>query len=163
MEISKNSNLRPACCSFTFDKVRNKLRVVIKSCSVAATQRSFCAGYIHKYFGVIMKLSLQLYWDPNYSFHIILQNNPKSFGALTRKEMPNGYLRDRVITLPQSLDLSLHILFFPYDWLERLWDSKTETIGKIGRSSGDRIEIGPRRLLSIQLGHQLEEARIFET
>ena len=112
MEISKNSNLRPACCSFTFDKVRNKLRVVVKSCSVAATQRSFCAGYIHKYFGVIMKLSLQLYWDPNYSFHIILQNNPKSFGALTRKEMPNGYLRDRVITLPQSLDLSLHILFF---------------------------------------------------
>lgn len=122
MEISKNWNLRPACCSFTFDKVRNKLRVVIKSCSVAATQRSFCAGYIHKYFGVITKLSLQLYWDPNYSFHIILQNNPKSFGALTRKEMPNGYLRDRVITLPQSLDLSLHILFFPYDWLERLCD-----------------------------------------
>ena len=77
--------------------------------------------------------------------------------------MPNGYLRDRVITLPQSRDLSLHILFFPYDWLERLCDSKTETIGKIGRSSGDRIEIGPRRLLSIQLGHQLEEARIFET
>ena len=74
--------------------------------------------------------------------------------------MPNGYLRDRVITLPQSRDLSLHILFFPYDWLERLCDSKTETIG---RSSGDRIEIGPRRLLNIQLGHQLEEARIFET
>lgn len=34
--------------------------------------------------------------------------------------------------------------------------SKTEKIGKIGRSSGDRIEIGPRRLLSIQLGLQLE-------
>lgn len=76
--------------------------------------------------------------------------------------MPNGYLRDRVITLPQSRDLSLHILFFPYDWLDFVI-SKTETIGKIGRSSGDRIEIGPRRLLSIQLGLQLEEARIFET
>ena len=67
-----------------------------------------------------------------------------------------------MITLPQSLDLSLYILFFPYDWLDFVI-SKTETIGKIGRSSGDRIEIGPRRLLSIQLGLQLEEARIFET
>lgn len=129
--------MRPACCGFTFAKVRNKLRVVIKSCSVAATQRSFCAGYIHKYFGVIMKLSLQLYWDPNYSFHIILQNNPKSFGALTRKEMPNGYLRDRVITLPQSLDLSLHILFFHTIAWSDFVISKTETIGKIGWSLGD--------------------------
>ena len=68
-----------------------------------------------------------------------------------------------MITLPQSRDLSLHILFFHTIGWSDFVISKTETIGKIGRSSGDRIEIGPRRLLSIQLGHQLEEARIFET
>ena len=51
--------------------------------------------------------------------------------------MPNGYLRDRVITLPQSLDLSLHILFFHTIAWSDFVISKTETIGKIGWSLGD--------------------------